>query len=64
MHKIPCRRMNGMQRKMDDFYAKATKNHPPKKVVYIHHSLKFGGDKRDRTADLLNAIQALSQSSG
>ena len=22
---------------------------------------KFGGDKRDRTADLLNAIQALSQ---
>ena len=26
-------------------------------VVNIH----FGGDKRDRTADLLNAIQALSQ---
>ena len=24
-------------------------------------SLFFGGDKRDRTADLLNAIQALSQ---
>ena len=23
--------------------------------------LEFGGDKRDRTADLLNAIQALSQ---
>jgi hypothetical protein len=23
--------------------------------------LLFGGDKRDRTADLLNAIQALSQ---
>ena len=23
--------------------------------------IKFGGDKRDRTADLLNAIQALSQ---
>ena len=23
--------------------------------------LKVGGDKRDRTADLLNAIQALSQ---
>ena len=23
--------------------------------------LFFGGDKRDRTADLLNAIQALSQ---
>ena len=23
--------------------------------------LSFGGDKRDRTADLLNAIQALSQ---
>ena len=24
-------------------------------------TLPFGGDKRDRTADLLNAIQALSQ---
>ena len=24
-------------------------------------SVLFGGDKRDRTADLLNAIQALSQ---
>ena len=24
-------------------------------------SYPFGGDKRDRTADLLNAIQALSQ---
>ena len=23
--------------------------------------MPFGGDKRDRTADLLNAIQALSQ---
>ena len=23
--------------------------------------MSFGGDKRDRTADLLNAIQALSQ---
>ena len=28
------------------------------KRVFLLHS---GGDKRDRTADLLNAIQALSQ---
>ena len=35
------------------------KNHclPLKTVVPVW----FGGDKRDRTADLLNAIQALSQ---
>ena len=26
-----------------------------------HICAAFGGDKRDRTADLLNAIQALSQ---
>ena len=36
---------------------KARKNHHfPKKTVVFD-----GGDKRDRTADLLNAIQALSQ---
>ena len=29
--------------------------------VFQKHSGFFGGDKRDRTADLLNAIQALSQ---
>jgi len=27
----------------------------------IGFSVLFGGDKRDRTADLLNAIQALSR---
>ena len=37
-----------------------------KKLVLIIHqnelfSVPDGGDKRDRTADLLNAIQALSQ---
>ena len=30
--------------------------------AFCHNSLQVdGGDKRDRTADLLNAIQALSQ---
>ena len=34
--------------------------HQTKKTAFrLSHS--FGGDKRDRTADLLNAIQALSQ---
>ena len=33
-----------------------------KKKSRIHkNSRLYGGDKRDRTADLLNAIQALSQ---
>ena len=27
----------------------------------MYPQIPFGGDKRDRTADLLNAIQALSQ---
>ena len=27
----------------------------------LRFQVLFGGDKRDRTADLLNAIQALSQ---
>ena len=27
----------------------------------MYPRIPFGGDKRDRTADLLNAIQALSQ---
>ena len=53
--------MNGMQGAMGDFCASITKNRLPKKAVYIHRNLSFGGDKRDRTADLLNAIQALSQ---
>ncbi|SBW01186.1 hypothetical protein KL86CLO1_11442 [uncultured Eubacteriales bacterium] len=30
-------------------------------LIFIKMSFFFGGDKRDRTADLLNAIQALSQ---
>ena len=36
---------------------------PPKGGVVVERSLlrRYGGDKRDRTADLLNAIQALSQ---
>ena len=32
-----------------------------KRETCFNMSLFFGGDKRDRTADLLNAIQALSQ---
>ena len=32
-----------------------------KKVLKPYDFRTFGGDKRDRTADLLNAIQALSQ---
>ena len=32
-----------------------------KKTRFLSKSGLFGGDKRDRTADLLNAIQALSQ---
>ena len=34
---------------------------PKKKDMTYGHVFLFGGDKRDRTADLLNAIQALSQ---
>ena len=34
---------------------------PIKETTHICVSFLFGGDKRDRTADLLNAIQALSQ---
>lgn len=32
-----------------------------KRETCFNMSLFFGGDKRDRTADLLNAIQTLSQ---
>ncbi len=32
-----------------------------KKIRGKQPRISFGGDKRDRTADLLNAIQALSQ---
>ena len=35
-----------------------------KKTRFLSKSGLFGGDKRDRTADLLNAIQALSPSIG
>ena len=41
------------------------KNEYVKKVAktpdFLRNQAFFGGDKRDRTADLLNAIQALSQ---
>ena len=33
----------------------------PFQVFSVHLANFLGGDKRDRTADLLNAIQALSQ---
>ena len=33
----------------------------PKKTKIVQDGVKCGGGKRDRTADLLNAIQALSQ---
>ena len=35
--------------------------HNKKGLRNLRNPLKFGGAKRDRTADLLNAIQALSQ---
>ena len=38
-----------------------TKNPNPLPTANRFGFLDFGGDKRDRTADLLNAIQALSQ---
>ena len=38
-----------------------TKNPNPLPMANRFGFLDFGGDKRDRTADLLNAIQALSQ---
>ena len=34
---------------------------PAELYPHIQYSVVYGGDKRDRTADLLNAIQALSQ---
>ena len=41
------------------------KNEYVKKVAktpdFVRNQAFYGGDKRDRTADLLNAIQALSQ---
>ena len=35
-------------------------HHSKKRLVFVRKQV-FGGDKRDRTADLLNAIQALSR---
>ena len=35
--------------------------HTKRKQPSFRMTVSFGGDKRDRTADLLNAIQALSQ---
>ncbi|MDB7856570.1 hypothetical protein, partial [Intestinimonas butyriciproducens] len=40
--------------------AKTNKNGTPVEIIVISTGVPFGGDKRDRTADLLNAIQALS----
>ena len=45
-------------------YVNPTKNVRKKTCFRVKTGLfthPFGGDKRDRTADLLNAIQALSQ---
>ena len=41
--------------------AKKNSHFLSKMTVFMVLSALFGGDKRDRTADLLNAIQALSQ---
>ena len=46
-------RMSGMHRKTPEMF--------PFQVFSVHPTNFSGGDKRDRTADLLNAIQALSQ---
>ena len=40
---------------------KKSRNHKVSRFSFEYHRSDFGGDKRDRTADLLNAIQALSQ---
>ena len=45
--------MSGMHRKTPEMF--------PFQVFSVHLANFLGGDKRDRTADLLNAIQALSQ---
>ena len=45
--------MSGMHRKTPEMF--------PFQVFSVHPTNFSGGDKRDRTADLLNAIQALSQ---
>ena len=37
-----------------------TKKNPPEQIS-VDALKEFGGDKRDRTADLLHAMQALSQ---
>ncbi|WP_368247807.1 hypothetical protein, partial [Intestinimonas butyriciproducens] len=37
--------------------AKTNKNGTPVEIIVISTGVPFGGDKRDRTADLLNAIQ-------
>ncbi len=47
--------------KIGRFLYRYNKNRLPKKAVILQMFQKFGGDKRDRTADLLNAIQALSR---
>ena len=42
-------------------FLKCFNQSPTSSLFTITSYLEVGGDKRDRTADLLNAIQALSQ---
>ena len=51
--------MDGIQFRLQLDIAEITAQN--KKLVSLQKRVFNGGDKRDRTADLLNAIQALSQ---
>ena len=51
--------MDGIQFRLQLDIAEITAQN--KKLVSLQKRVINGGDKRDRTADLLNAIQALSQ---
>ena len=42
-------------------YKEKFRNHTISELFLMYPRIPLGGDKRDRTADLLNAIQALSQ---
>ena len=53
---FPKRQNKDLEQKV---YKKASK--PLVSRLFRNLLVRFGGDKRDRTADLLNAIQALSQ---
>jgi len=48
------------QRSLSRFKTKIAMSHDIASIIKYSAQL-YGGDKRDRTADLLNAIQALSQ---